>query len=122
MSMTMLEAIKQRITIAERDIKGLTAFRETIKMAVEQYTAKKYAPLLKAQEDYGDLGNAYGYGWIGAKKYERLRDLERERDDDRTDAYFEKIDAYLSGELKSLEKTLEELKRNYDYYKTKEEE
>lgn len=121
MSVTDAEAIKQRIARTEKEIRNLTTFRETVKQAIEQYQSKKYAPLIKALADYEDLGNAYGYGWIGQKKYEKLRDLEAEREEDKTDAYFDKIDIYLKGELKSLEGLLERLKRDYDYYKTKEE-
>lgn len=108
--MRELETVKRELRSATTELSERKAFEETVKKAVEQYLAKKYAPLTKAQmvygEDFEEIRVAYGYGLISRRAFDKLSDLRNEKENDSTAQLMEEVVAMLQRREADLDSAL----------------
>ena len=96
---------KTRLRNHQANLAAYRLYREELPKAVDQYLDKKYAPLKKALAEYGSIGeihNAYGYGYIGEKKYQSIMYLYEQYENDATNRL-------LVVTLEQIDRTIEEL-------------
>lgn len=121
--MSYLEELEKRKKYLEKQIKELQDFKALIVKAVDKYLAKKYAPLEKALEDYGNIGeveNAYGWDIISKAKYRKIMDLYEEQQTDPTRQYMEEMLNHLKDRIKNNERELLSVENHIAYEETKE--
>lgn len=126
--MTKQDALEQirktdrEILKYREEIQTVEEFRESVIAAVKQAQKKKYAPLMKAYEEYGerwtDIENAYGYDMISKAKYEKLGTLKSQMERDRTAELMKDVVAFITRRVASLSSYLEKLNRDKAYYET----
>lgn len=116
--MRELETVKRELRSATTELSERKAFEETVKKAVEQYLAKKYAPLTKAQmvygEDFEEIRVAYGYGFIRRRVFDKLSDLRNEKENDSTAQLMEEVVAMLHRREADLVQRIDRLHREIE--------
>lgn len=116
--MRELETVKRELRSATTELSERKAFEETVKKAVEQYLAKKYAPLTKAQmvygEDFEEIRVAYGYGLISRRAFDKLSDLRNEKENDSTAQLMEEVVAMLQRREADLVQRIDRLHREIE--------
>lgn len=116
--MRELETVKRELGSATTELSERKAFEETVKKAVEQYLAKKYAPLTKAQMVYGgdfeEIRVAYGYGFISRRAFDKLSDLRNEKENDSTAQLMEEVVAMLQRREADLVQRIDRLHREIE--------
>ncbi len=76
------------LIIARRELQNVQKFMGTVQQAIGQFIARKYAPLTKALEenggDFEQIRNAYGFGFISKRTFDKLSTLQNEKENDAT--------------------------------------
>lgn len=116
--MRELETLKRELRSTTTELSERKAFEETVKKAVEQYLAKKYAPLTKAQmvygEDFEEIREAYGYGLISRRAFDKLSDLRNEKENDSTAQLMEEVVAMLQRREADFVQRIDRLHREIE--------
>lgn len=113
----LLAQTKNDIRKCEQEINSLQDFKVIVKTAIEKFLSDKYSALDKAIAEYGnfeEIQTAYGYGFITKRKYEKLNDLQKQRESDSTNKLMTEILRFLEGRNEELNRHLAVLRRVYE--------
>lgn len=97
---------------AKKRISDLTEFRNTVKIAVDKYIEKKYAPLEKALKEYDSwngIKDAYGYDLISKQKYDKLLVLHFDKEDDFTANYLNEVLGFIDKQINDTKQWLSDI-------------
>lgn len=121
----ILRTAEKELTTTQRELQNVQEFTATVKQAIEQFITKKYASLTKAIKSHGgdfeQVRNAYGYGFISKRTFNKLSALQSEKECDVTSRLTDEVIKMLSGREVELTRHIENLQRVIADIKSKEE-